>query len=222
MPFQKEVKIHMNYESIEDDVKVEEVNPLTAIWYAPRKAMRSVIEYKPTSFVLTLAILYGITEMFDEAIGEEYGETLSLLPILLIILIGGALSGIIGLAITAGLSAVIGRWFGGTGYFKEMFKAISAAYIPVAFSIIIYLFHLIFVGAAIFVEVEISFAQSIWLLFGGLITIVLSFWTLVLTFIAIAEVHKFSIWRAIATYIIPGILLIGLLLAFIFFIALFV
>lgn len=203
-----------------DEERIKEVNPFKTIWYAPRETFQSVIEYKPIRFAIVLAILFGMTEVFDEAISEEFGKHLSMTPILLITLLGGALSGIIGLAITAGLSTLIGKLFGGVGRFKEMFMAIGAAYIPVALSIVIYILHLLIVGEALFIDIDMSIVQAIWLIFSGVLTIVLSFWTLILTVLAISEVHRFSVWRALVTYIIPAVLLVLLLLLFIFFIAL--
>ncbi len=209
-----------NIEHYEQE-EIQEVNPWKTIWYSPRAAIRSVIEFKPTSFAIILAAIVGMTEIFDKAISEELGETMAMPLILLIALIGGAISGVIGLVVTAGLSTLIGKLFGGVARFKEMFMAIGAAYIPAALSIVIYVIDLLILGEKLFIDVDISVFQALWLVFSAFLTVVLSIWMLFLTIKAIAVAHRFSFWKGLFTYIIPSIAIFLLLIGFIFMIFLF-
>lgn len=210
----------MNDVEHEERETVQEMNPFKTIWYAPSATIRSVITYKPTYFAIILAILVGITDMFDTAMSEEFGNHISMPIILVILLVGGVLSGVIGMVITAGLSKFIGKLLGGIAEFREMFMAIGAAYIPAALTIVIYLIDLFIIGDKLFVDAELSVVQVLWLLFSVFATFVLSTWTMFLTIKAIAEAHRFSFWKGLLTFVIPVVTIFFLFLGFIFMILL--
>lgn len=185
----------------------KEVNPWKTIWYAPRAAIRSVIDYKPMMFAIVLAILVGVTNILDRAIGKNLGEQMATPVVWLLILIGGTISGIVSWIVFSGIMTVIGKMFGGTAKFKEMAMAIGAAYIPSALTVIIYLLDVIFLGQKLFIEADITMFQITWLLLSSFMTIILSFWTIFLMIKAIAEAHHFSSWKGFFTLIIPTVLL---------------
>lgn len=199
---------------------IQEVNPFTTIWYAPSRAIRSVITYKPTYFAIIIAMLVGITDMFETAISEEFGDHMSLSVILVTLLVGGILSGVLGMVITVALSQFIGKLLGGIAKFREVFMAIGAASIPAAFTLAIYLIDLVVIGENLFVDVELSGGQVLWLLFSAFVTFVLSTWTLFLTIKSIAEAHQFSFWKGLLTFIIPVVTIFLLFFGLIFIVRL--
>lgn len=200
-----------------EPASVDELNPWTAIWSTPRKAIRSAINYPNTKLVMILVIVAGIINILDRAVGENLGDTMPFILILLLALVGGAIGGLIGWWILAGLMTFIGKLFGGLGTYKEMKIAVGISYIPMALSGIVYIFDVLFLGSSLFMDVEISVFQVIWLLFSSSIGLVLSFWSLFILIKGIAEVHRFSSWKGLLTLLIPLTLLIFLVLSILFF-----
>ena len=197
---------------------VEELNPWTAIWGTPRKAIRSAINHPNMQLVMILVIVAGIINTLDRAIGKNLGDTMPFLLILLLALVGGAIAGFIGWWILAGLMTLIGKWLGGRGTYEEMKIAVGISYIPIAFSGVLYIFDVLFLGQSLFMDVEISIFQMIWLLFSSSIGVVLSCWSLFILIKGIAEVHRFSSWKGLLTLFLPFIILMVFVLVIIFMI----
>lgn len=184
------------------------VNPWTAIWITPRKAVRSAITHNKTQLAFILAMIYGIASLFDQAIGDNFGDSMPFLLVLVIILIGGAISGLIGWWILSGLSTLVGGWLGGVGTYEEMKIAVGISNIPVALTTVLYIFDLLFLRTALFQDVEVSVFQGIWLLFSASLGTVFSFWSIFILIKGVAEAHRFSSWKAILTLVLPTIILI--------------
>lgn len=186
---------------------VEEVNLWTSIWIEPKKAMRSAITHEKKQLVTILIIITGIINFLDRAIGENLGDSMPFLVILLLAIVGGAITGFIGWWILSGLATLIGKWLGGTGTYQEMKIVVGISYIPIALSGVIYIFDLLFLGSSLFKDVEISVLQVIWLLLSSSISVVLSCWSIFLLIKGVAEAHRFSSWKALLALILPYILL---------------
>ena len=197
---------------------VDELNPWMAIWGTPRKAIRSAINYPNIQLVMQLVVVAGIINILDRAVGKNLGDKMPFLLVLLLALVGGAIAGFIGWWILAGLMTFIGKWFGGLGTYKEMKIAVGISYIPMAISGILYIFDVLFLGTSLFMDVEISVFQVLWLLFSSSIGLVLSFWSLFILIKGIAEVHRFSSWKGLLTLFMPFIILMLFVLVIIFMI----
>lgn len=200
------------YETMENTYEnkpdpIEEVNPWTSIWIAPRKAIRSAITHKKTQLAFILAMIYGITSFLDRAIGDNLGDSMPFLLVLVIALVGGAIGGLIGWWILSGLASLIGKWLGGVGTYEEMKIAVGVSYIPVALSGVLYVFDLLFLGTSLFQDVEVAVFQVFWLLFSASIGVVFSFWSIFILIKGVAEAHRFSSWKALLTLVLPFIVL---------------
>ncbi|AOV07091.1 Yip1 family protein [Sporosarcina ureilytica] len=192
-----------------------EVNPWTAIWYSPRAAIRSFIENQRTMIACVLAILTGVTNVLNKAMDDNIGEHMAIPAILLLAFIGGAIAGLIGWFFLSGMMLLIGKLFGGKATFKEMSMGIAAAYIPLALSIILYVLDLLFLGEKLFMDVQLSTFQVLWILLSGFIALILSIWSIFLTVKAVAEAHRFSSWKGLLTVIIPSAFIFLLIVGFI-------
>ena len=186
---------------------MEEVNPWTLVWTAPRKAVRSAITHNKSQLAFYLAIIFGITSFFDRAIGNNLGDTFPFWLVLIMTLIGGAIGGLIGWWVLSGLAFFIGKWVGGVGTYEEMKIAVGVSYIPVAITGVLYILDMLILRASLFKDVEISLFQGLWLLFSASIGVVFSFWSIFIVIKGVAEAHRFSSWKALLTLVLPFIIL---------------
>lgn len=202
------------YESKPDTI--EEMNLWTTIWIAPRKAVRFAIDYDKKKLAMILIVITGIINFLGRAIGDNLGDSMPFLLILVLALVGGTIAGFIGWWILSGLATLIGKWLGGAGTYEEMKIAVGISYIPIAFSGVLYIFDLLFLGSSLFMDVEISMFQAIWLLFSSSIDVVLSCWSMFILIKGVAEAHRFSSWKSLLTLILPFIILFAVVMLLLF------
>ena len=187
----------------------EELNIWTSIWINPRKTVRYAINHKPMGFALALAAVVGLDDFLNKATEKNLGDSMALPLIVLLAIIAGPLMGLISWWIGAGLMSIIGKWIGGQGTFADLKMAVAVAYIPLIIGSILWIPDILVLGNAMFTEdMDVSIGKLIWFFFSSLLSIVVAVWGFIATIKAIAEAHRFSSWRALATIIIPTILLI--------------
>jgi hypothetical protein len=105
--------------------------------------------------------------------------------------------GFIGWVVIAGILHVIAKILGGKGAFTEMLVLMGFAMLPNIFQAPIGLIALFYGGlTGAFIAIGL----------GGILAI----WVLILDVLAIREAHKFSTGRAIATLVLPFVVLIVL------------
>src|SRR5690625_2378293 len=75
--------------------KGEKLNPWLTIWYNPRATVRSAIDYRSLNLLIFLAMMAGITEVFDRAISKNMGDSMHTMVVLLFVVIVGAVVGIV-------------------------------------------------------------------------------------------------------------------------------
>lgn len=199
------------YEKEQDSAKA--LNPWISIWTSPKKIIRSAINGEKTKLVYILVIIAGILRALDGAVADNMGDSIPFATILLISLFGGAVIGIVGWWILSGLMTFLGKWVGGVGSYEEMKIAVGISYIPLAFSACLYVLDLVILKRALFMDVSLSVFQALWLLFSAVITFVLSVWAIIILIKGIAEVHRFSSWKGLLTFILPSILLFVIVFA---------
>lgn len=176
-----------------------QTNPWLEIWKNPRKMMAERLRKDPHSWVLPLAIINGLVSGVSWVISlwtkyPQAGEYKNGFVIALIIILGAVL-GVISLYLISWLYKVTGKWLKGKGNFTDVKCAVGWSYYP-------------YIVAALFgilntLTVRIPFLG---LLFG-LISVVLMVWAFVISLKLLGEAHGFSAWRALATVFITIVLI---------------
>ncbi|WP_144510397.1 YIP1 family protein [Bacillus sp. FJAT-22090] len=190
--------------------EMEKLNPFFSIWLSTRRTIRYVLENKDLKYSLMIAAIAGAASGIS-AFGE-LNKSLEIqwwLMLVLIVLIGPVFS-LVGLYICAAIYTWVGKWFGGTGRYKEMLQAIGAAMITNIWMIPFWILSVIFVRNGLFtmdIIAGISIGTVVWFLVSSLITITFSIWMIVIQSKAIGEVHQFSSGKGFATLIIPSIII---------------
>ena len=200
-------------------------HPAVTIWTQPRHTLRQLIDQGPTRIVLVLAALHGFVSMIDRVSSRDAGDVMSLSTMLLMCMLIGPVAGLVSLYLGALLFRWVGRWLGGQGGTKELRTAMAWAGLPVIASLPLWGLLALLLGPALFTSTSTIEAiapwQTIIATLVGLIILSLSGWSVLLSVLGIAEAHRFSIWRAIGTCLLPGVAAVVLLALIVIPLALF-
>ncbi len=154
------------------------VSSFLTIWFRPRNTIRNIINNNSEYAVFSIVAIRAMTPFFVLWLGTvNYGSTfLGYIPVV----IGVSL---IWLYLESFFFKLIGGWLKGTANSKELRAAIAWGEIPAIPGII-----LVSIGL-----LGNTFALNIAYLF--------SIWTLISLLLCISEVHRYSIIKALLTYI---------------------
>jgi hypothetical protein len=186
-----------------------------------------MIDNKPISYLIFLAILSSLASGVFSFADNGFFEDFSLPVILLFVTILSILINIAGLGLSAVIYTWLGKLLGGTGKIRNMSYAVAAGYIPTIWTMPIGFIAVILYGKNLFMQPVGDFAitnMSLgFYLFHSLILMGVSIFSLVVLSKGIGIVHDFSAWRGfgvimifIGIIILIAIVVVGsLLLAFI-------
>jgi len=185
---------------------------LLTIWVKPRDTIRQIVNIDPRFLVILMTAIAGFGQAIDRASSRDAGDVLNLLEIMIICSIGGPLSGIFSLYISGALFRWTGSWFGGQASTEEIRAAIAWSTVP---AIIAYITWIPLIGVA-GLEMFTSYtprinANPILALFILAIVgvqIILAIWAIVLYINCMSEVQIFSAWKAIASIILGGLIIV--------------
>ncbi len=185
-------------------------NPWLKMWTRPRETIRGIVQDDPRYQIWRLAAVYGFPMLLHLAQSFSLSASTPLYMILLGSAILAAPVGMLGFMITSALIHWTGRWLGGVGSFLQIRAAVAWSNVT---NLGTGLLWLVLVGAFGWQVFFKTFPQSpftgVSLAVVGIVFIlqtVLSIWSFVLLFQSLAEVQKFSVWRAIVNIILPFVI----------------
>lgn len=196
-------------------------NPLATIWYKPRITFRELINTSPEKYVIAFAVLSGIYRTLNQAIKRGFSEQFSLPWLFVVVILGGAVLGIISLYITGIALHFMGMMLGGEGKPEHIRLVIAWSSIPDGLLLLLAIPVVLLTGSdAIISNPEtremILFAYSLIMLLP--VTVVFFILRTIIFVAGLTEVNEFPVWKTLITvaggYIvmfIPFLCLIGLL-----------
>lgn len=174
-------------------------NPWIEIWLHPREVLKEQLQRDPRRWVLTLAIINGVVSGLSWAIASwtKYAQVSPIINglIFTLILVLGAILGVLSLYLASWIYKVTGRWLKGKGDFTAVKCAVGWSYYP-------YLVAGLF-GILNMLTVRIPLLG----LFFGLIMAVLTVWSFIISLKLLGQAHDFSAWRALAMVFITVVLI---------------
>jgi hypothetical protein len=189
------------------------LNPLLSIWSQPKNTVQYMLDNKPISYLIFLAILSsfatGILAFADQGFLVKFS-----LPVILIII---TILSMIGTVAGFGLSAVIYTWIGkllgGTGTIRNTSYAVAAGFIPTIWMMPLGIIAVILYGKNLFMQpVDIFAVTNMSIGFYlplNLIQIGVSIYAIVVLSKGLGLVHNFSALRGFgAVMIMIGIMLV--------------
>jgi Yip1 domain len=193
-------------------------NPWISIWMSPRETIRKIVDRDPNRDVITLGALAGGLAMLNSALGASLGEAPVALPAWLVpyLPIWTFLSPFIGAA--AGIAAIyasafvfqwVGRALGGVASWREVCAASAWAEVPQICLAVVALGILLWTGAAQALLPSIPPADpdaaaraTRHFTAGDGAAAIVSLWSVIIFIQNLAEVHRFSAWRALGALIL--------------------
>lgn len=188
-------------------------NPWLSIWTQPRQTIKQIINTNPSLQIIPLCMVYGFPVLMHLARFFALGTALPTWSILLISIVLSPIAGFIGISFWSVLLMWTGKWVGGKSNYLNIRASVAWSNVPNLVNGAIWLFLGFVVGAELFLPVVakgISTNMAKFVLILSVIQLIAMIWGLVILIMTLAEVQKFSIWRAIANIVIPCVILLVL------------
>ena len=193
-----------------------EINPWWYIWVRPRQTIRYLVDTDPKMHFWVLVIFYGLIRAVSTGIQASLGDIFSPRQIAGFIMIAGPLAGLIGVYFTASLLELVSRLLGGQADGQHIRTVLAWATLPMVVLVIVGMLpSLAMFGSSVFSQPAVRLQQLFFsqgnasdLLTRGLLgwsvgmDLVGSIYFLVVTVIGLAEVQKFSFWKAAGTVLL--------------------
>ena len=186
------------------------LDPLFAIWTHPRATIRRVVD-RPALQVMLLAVVGGVYTGLSRASGRSVGHLNPDDPFLAVLLavVFAALLSIPMLYLLAGVLRWTGRFLHGQAGGKEIRAAIAWSNVPLIASLALFALQLPLFGEELFLSHTPRIDADPWLqlsLVGfGLLRLTLGLWGAVVFVLALAEVQRFAIWRALVNVVLMAV-----------------
>ena len=193
--------------------------PWIAIWMSPREAIKKIVDRDPTNQVIMLGALAGALVMLNAMLSAALGFAPTPLPAPLVPYLPiltfaspflGAAFGVLGLYLTAFMMDWSGRALGGVGNALTVRAAVAWSEVPqICLSVVMLS---ILLGTGVWQALVPSMpdpngaaaaAANPFTLTRGLEAII-SIWSFILMLHCVGEVHRFSAWRALGAFVLPG------------------
>ena len=179
------------------------LNPWFKIWVAPKETLRAVVDYDPKHRFTTLSFIYGFLWMLSMcqtiSLGHFYGViAITVASIILAIPVGYIL-----MSISTLFFLWTGKLFRGKANFFEVRAAVAWANVPSLVTIVTWIIMMVAYGSRLFMadkgKIEPSFGLPDVIF---IIQLVIAIWAIVILIFGIAEVQRFSAWRAFGNFLV--------------------
>jgi hypothetical protein len=189
----------------------QSMNPWLKIWTKPRETIAEIVSVNPKSRFIILSAIYGFPFLLNTAQSLSLYVAWPLLPILIVALVLSVFAGMALISLTSLLMLWSGKWLGGLAPYLHIRAAVSWSNVPNLVNVISWLIMIAVFGAfalspdfakRAFTGPELALVSV--LFFAQLVS---SVWSIVILITGLAEVQKFSIWKAILNIIISIVLM---------------
>jgi len=173
-------------------------NPWLGLWVHPRKAFQHILDTHPLRAIIWLAVIGGVASALSwlASLWIEQPARMDLQSPLFVtvLLVGGAIFGLIHLYLGGWLYQITGNWIGGKGVYTNVKCAVGWVNYP-------------FILANLFSIATLFFIHWPWIqLILLAINFVIFIWGIVMFIKMVAQAHQFSSWRAIACILLTALL----------------
>ncbi len=192
-----------------------EGNPWLTIWTRPRGTIRRIVDADPAHGVIALGAISGFTGVLFLAYKIRLGDRLEPGSILAFATVIGTTSGILRVYLVGAFLSWTGSWLGGVATPREARAAFAWGSVPNAAALALFALMILAGGPGLFQTAGLArLGPPLGSLIEGLdaTASLLGIWGLVLVLRAVAEVHQFSSWMALAAGFLTALLLASLFL----------
>lgn len=191
-------------------------NPWLSIWRHPRATIRHIVAENPNRSLWLLAAIYGFSSILNLFQSASMGTAANTFILFVLAVVFAPLWGYVAFSVWGAVVLWTGKLFKGHASFTHIRAAYAWSCVPFAVNVVLWLLMMVVFGRELFLNFPDEHLLTpilISILFCLLILkIVLSVWSLVIYFSALAEVQQFSILRAIGNVVVAAVV-IGVVLA---------
>ena len=184
--------------------------PWLSIWLWPRRTIRQIVGADPRYGLPLIVVLAGLARGLGTAVSANAGDTVTLPTILILAAVLGPLGWLLSIYVGGALLRWVGSWLGGEGEAEEVRAALAWATVPTIYMLPLWLAMIALFGAGLFASdiprLQANPLLAVPLLAFSLLDVGAALWAQVLLFLGLAEVHRFSVWRGLATWFLTLIL----------------
>ncbi len=184
----------------------------TKIWTQPRLVFKYINDHYYSKFMILLLVLSGIASAIDQAINKNSGDTMSLLGVLSLTIIVGALFGWISYYFLSALLYWTGKWVDGQGSINPILNMLAHASIPKILGILLVIPQIGAYGLDLFKsninETNATIFANVIVFGTAIVQLGLGIWTMVLGVIGLSEVQKISIGKSLLNYLFAFLVVI--------------
>ena len=188
------------------------INPWLKIWTKPRETIRAIVAYNPKYRFLLLSAFYGFPCVLNIAQASSLGQTWSMLAIIVMALILSTFVGMISISVTSFFLQWTGKWLKGAASYQEIRTAVAWSNAPNGVNVVIWLGLMAYFGASIFsadfVQRVMANNPSIALSVLFFLQTILSVWSLVILINGVAEVQRFTGWKAVLNVVMALVVIL--------------
>lgn len=193
-------------------------NPWISVWLSPRETIRKIVDRDPTHDVVLLGALAGGLAALNSSLSASLGESpvavpawfMPYLPIWTFLSpFIGAAAGVAAIYVSAFIFQWVGRALGGVANWREVCAASAWAEVPQICIAVVALGLLLVTGVAqAFLpslppaDPEAAARAARHFTAGDGAAAIISIWSLVIFIQNLAEVHRFSAWRALGAFVL--------------------
>lgn len=170
-----------------------------AVWLNPRQAIERILAAGLTRPVLLLASVGGASFYVGKFLSLGFTYQVVNWRILLLLTVEGAIFGIISVYLNTFVFSWLGRYLGGCASWFELRVTAAWSALPIIFGFLVVV--VLLVGSRLVDDVSLIVPSGFLLLVRAILTIG-DIWSLVVFLVMISQVHRFSVWWAIVTYIL--------------------
>ena len=195
----------------------EPIRPLKDVWLRPRRVFRELATHPIGATDYILAATQGMATAVMVFRTPLPGAGVTASQVLGSALIFGALSGVVSMFLFAAIYGRIGRRIAGQSARNQVIHVLAYGGIPVAASLILWIFTALLVGEAAIVDrpgVEVDGFVAFVLRVQFTAYILLALWTIVLQVMGFSETLGLTVRRAFAVWVLGQVL--GALLTYLF------
>jgi hypothetical protein len=196
----------------EENIQLTDQDIFTRIWTSPRMVFKFINDNHYDKHVTVLLLLSGISSAFDRASLKSMGDNFSLLAVIMMCIVAGALFGYMSYYIYAALMSWTGQWFDGKGNTTAILRMFAYAMVPSIIALIFLVPQIAIYGNEVFKSdgdiVSADVLSNILVYASMLFEVILGVFSLIFCVIGTSEVQKISIIKAIANLLLPAIIII--------------
>jgi hypothetical protein len=200
----------------------EPIHPLKEVWLRPRRVFRELAARPIGAADYLLAASQGVATSIMVSRTQSAGSNVGTAEILGSALIFGPLGGVVSMYLFAAIYARLGTRAGGKSARNQVFHVLAYGGIPVAASLILWMFTALLVGEAAVVErpgVEIDGFVAFVLRVQFASYILLLLWSFVLQVMGFSEISGLATRKAFGVWVLGQVLALLLYLFLILLIA---